>query len=898
MIVGVLWKFWLGLLAGVSWMASAEEALELEYSLAREGYVQEPQLQGPDQVCINGGFVYAQYAAGGDPTTDRYIWSITDANGFEIYYQSGGASAESIEFAYTSTGTYLVSLRVIRGDNQNFYSATIPVNVERGPGFVLAPDYVLCGNETVQMQAIDFNDPNFGRYTFEWFDPAGTVLGTENVFETNQPGRYYVRVSSEACEAVGSTYAGPSIQVNVSASTRSACLGQTVSYRPDTPFLADWAYQKSGSSERVSLGSSFELDLDTEDDLDGLGTYTIFFNVDDPERPGCSVERTFDLEVSDAAQITVNKLQDSDGCEAADGAFEFTAQSPLTNVSVSGVANGNIGNLGEGASRRFEGLSPGLYTISGRRGSCTVSRTVRIENLNLSEGISFEVSATPQTCSATGTSNGSIILDFGGESQSGQYRVVRSNGNVYSGNYSNETSVTVSVPSGRYEVEVSDGDNCSSTSTEVYEVPGERQVNFSIPSDLRACQFYELTPESSQDLVYTLTKPDGSTVAGESGDQFRLDASGEYRLLGVAADPDSPLCPRTRTFEVTINEPLDYELDVRQIDCFGNQIFTAVLNGVSINNVVIRWMREENRQIVGRDREFFPPQTGNYILEVQPRASSRCEVEPIYFEVQIPESQTEVTLEGEPLCEEDPFTTLSLETDMELVRRIEWFKLDENGGEREWLFDFDDETSIEVADEGVYEVVVRNEINCRLGSDTFEVRRLSIEAPQVNGHYDICSEEGVFPRVNPGEYDYYEWRLDGELISEDPQLRLSQDGRYELRVGLEEGCEQVVEFEAVEQCHIYIRVPNALIPGHPEKDFKLYADPEVDEVEVFIYQRTGELIYTCQSANNGSMGPLCSWDGVLHGKPLPPGTYPLVVKFSSGSLGVEKVLRQSLFVVN
>ncbi len=896
-MVGVLWKVWLGLLAGITWMVPGEEVMDQGISSSLEENMQEPQIQGPNQVCINGSFVYAAYSAGGDPATDRYIWSITDANGFEIYYQSGGANVETIEFAYTSTGSYTISLRVIRGDDQNFFSATLPVNVERGPGFVLAPDYVLCADETVQMQAIDTNDPNYGTYSFEWFNPSGTVLGTGNVFETNQPGRYYVKVSSAACEAVGSTYAGPSIQVNVTASTRNACLGQTVSYRPDTPYLADWAYQRNGTAERVSLGRSFELELNTENDLEGLGNYTIFFNVEDPERPGCSVERSFDLEVSDAAQLTVNKLQDSDGCEASDGAFEFTALSPLTNVTVSGVANGNIGNLNEGASRSFEGLSPGLYTISARRGNCSISRTVSIENLNLTEGISFEVSATPQTCSPTGTRNGSIILDFGGIAQSGQYRVIRSNGNVYSGDFSDETRVTVSVPSGRYEVEVSDGDNCSSTSTEVHDVPGERQVNFSIPTDLRACQFYELMPESSQDLTYTLTKPDGSTVEGESGDQFRLDASGEYRLLAVAADPDSPLCPRTRTFEVTINEPLDYELDVRKIDCFGNQIFSAVLNGVSIDNVTIRWMRED-RQIVGREREFFPPQTGNYILEVQPRASSRCEVEPIYFEVKIPLSETDVRLEGEPLCENDPFTTLRMEADMDLVQRVEWFKLDESGGDKEWLFEFDDETSIDVAEEGLYEVVVRNEINCNLGSDTFEVRRLILETPELKEQYDICSEEGVFPRVNPGEFAYYEWWLEGELISENAELQLTQSGRYELRIGEEEGCEQVLEFEAVEHCHIYIRVPNALIPGHPEKNFKLFAHAEVDEVEVFIYQRTGELIYTCQSGNNGVMSPLCEWDGVLHGDPLPSGTYPLVVKFSSASLGVEKVIRQSLFVVN
>ncbi|EON78908.1 hypothetical protein ADIS_0501 [Lunatimonas lonarensis] len=854
---------------------------------------QDPELIGPTTACLTSSVVFGTFFGAGDPSVDRYVWTITDAAGEELYYQTGGSDAQEIEFPFTSAGTYTVSLQVIRNGNQNFFRASQQVVVERGPRFVMPPDIVFCGNDPVQITAIDPNDPTIGNFSFEWYRVAGQVLGTENTFTATQPGRHYVRVISAACEVVASTFVGPAIEVEVRASANRVCEGQHVTYTPDTPVLARWAYQRQGSNELRSLGSSFALDLHTSE-LDGVGQYTVFFYVDDPDRPGCALERRINLEVvAGAGEFTLAKLQDADGCELPTGAFEIRTQDGFDAITVSDGA-GNFANLAAGSVRTVNGLVPGIYTVTGRSGTCTVSRTIRIENENPNEAIPFTVEAIDQSCSETGVRVGALRIDFGGVSQSGSYRVVRSNGAVVAGTFDNETEVAVNVPPGSYEVEIRDAANCAQPGSVMYEVEGNRQVNFSVPASLQVCESFELFPSSTEELTYTVVRPDGSSVAGSSGVGFVVDQTGTYQFTAISTDPN--LCPRTREVEVVVNEPVRFEPVFQQIDCSGRQMYTTELFGRDPNSVIIRWY-SENGTIVGRNPQFFPPLTGNYLLEVQPRASSACEVSPIPFEVVVPLRSTEVEIQGSPFCNEDAFTTLTLDVgNPEAVRAIEWFQRNEEG-EWVWLLEFNDQQSIDVVDEGEYQVVVRNQIGCRLGTATLEVGRTEVEPLGLEDSYEICSEEGIFPTLQAAGYAEVVWFLDGQPISDQPSYRVMSPGNYEVRVVSEEGCEMVSAFEVLEGCALMIRMPDAMVVGDPQRDFRIYAHPDIDEVEVFIYQRTGELIFHATSRVGSGTEPVCSWDGQMNGRPITVGTYPVVVRYRSGRLGLDEVMRRFLVVV-
>lgn len=618
----------------------------------------EPLLEGPAGVCLNGGFAYGDFSAGGDPTTDRYIWSITDATGFEVFYTSGSAGAREISFPFTSTGLFTVSLRVIRGSNQNYYQQSQTVTVERGPAFVLPPDVVFCGSEPVTLQALEPVDANSGRYTIEWLNPSNIVIGTGNTYIATEPGRYYAKVSSLACEAVATTFVGPSISVNVVPSTSVACLGSTVNYRPDAPYLASWFYQKNGSPEKTFIENAYELALDT-DALEGVGAYTVYFSIEDPERPGCSVEYSFDLEVRDAPDFTVTKVSDAESCESPTGVFEIQANTTLNSVRIEGGEEVVFNQIAAGEKRTVTGLDPKTYTITAITGTCEVSRSISIENENPEDGIDFEVTSVPSTCSDSGLESGFLFLDFLGSSVSGTYRIVGANGRVFQGDFQNETQVDVEVPTGSYTVSVSDESACSSTKSQAYTMTGAGQVSFSVPTTLNVCQRYSLVPDTNQALIFQMLAPDGSEVAEEDGG-FSIDQTGTYRLTGRPEDAASGFCPRTRLIEVNVNEPLEYDVNQRIINCFGNQIFGVELFGKSPSEVIIRWMTED-RTILARELEFFPPSTGNFLLEVQPRASSACPVAPIAFEVTIPDNNATASIEGTPICGEAGLSLLKAE---------------------------------------------------------------------------------------------------------------------------------------------------------------------------------------------------------------------------------------------
>src|SRR5690606_15420238 len=137
--------------------------------------------------------------------------------------------------------------------------------------------------------------------------------------------------------------------------------------------------------------------------------------------------------------------------------------------------------------------------------------------------------------------------------------------------------------------------------------------------------------------------------------------------------------------------------------------------------VIIRW-RTEAGVIVGRGLEFYPPSTGNFTLDVQPRASSSCPVNPIPFVVEIPQLTYPVEISASSFCGEEPFSTLSVEGDFGAGRQFQWFYTDSIGNVTE-LLELQGQEEIDVTDEGIYEVVVRRseEPMCEVGRASYEL---------------------------------------------------------------------------------------------------------------------------------------------------------------------------------
>lgn len=858
----------------------------------------EPLLEGASGICLSAasGFAYAEYTAGGDPT-DVFNWSIRDAAGFEVY-SSSGQDINKITFAFSVVGNYKVSLQVYRGDNQNYYQETMDVIVQTGPVFNMPPDVVLCGNDAVTITAVSEDpqyNPNFSQFSFIWTNQDGAVVSTQNQVTLTEEGRYFVEVTTPACTVGATTFAGPSIEVEITPSTAVACMGQTVTYIPDIPISASWSYQKSGQSNRTSLGNFFSLNLNTNN-LEGLGDYTIFFNAEDENNPGCSVEKSFPLQVNEGAAFTLSKISDADKCDATDGSFKITAVSGLDELTVQDVSGASFQQLSANEERIISGLLPKTYIVTGKLQGCSVSKLISIDNLNFDKPIEFSVALAEEgACSSSGLDRGAISLNF--LDGPGSYSIYSSNGSEITGTFKANDILTEELPGGTYSVQVRDANNCTSPEVKTITVPTPRQVSFSVPTTLTACEFFEFSPESDQNLSYVFTAPDGSTQTGTSTTIFSMNKSGKYSMLATDNDASSGLCPRRREMDVTVNEQLKFNYSQRYIDCYGNQIFKAELGALKGSDVIIRW-RTSDGVIVGRALEFYPPSTGNFTLDVQPRGSSSCSTTPIPFEVLVPDFAIEVEISTSSFCGDDAFTTLAAEGDFGIERQFQWFFTDSVGNSTE-LLRFQNQKEIDVTEEGTYEVIVRRleEPMCELGRSSYEVVKVEGITLDLQDEYEICTDENLAPTINPGIFQTYSWSIDSVEVNNLATFRPSAPGQYELSVTDSLGCEASASFIVIEGCVTLARFPNALMPSNPQKDFRIYLDPLIGQVEVVIYNRSGELIFHCQSSVTDHSLPYCIWDGTINGKLAPIGTYSTIIRLSSEENKIQEELKRTLLVI-
>src|SRR5690606_15220962 len=407
------------------------------------------------------------------------------------------------------------------------FQESLDVVVQTGPVFNLPPDVVLCGDDVVNITAVSTDpalNPNFSEFSFEWRNQNGDIISTQNEAPISEEGRYFVKITTPACTVEATTFAGPSIEVEVTPSTTVACLGQTVTYTPDIPISASWSYQKAGQSQRTPLGQLFNLNLDT-DNLEGLGDYTIYFNAEDQNNPGCSVEQSFPLTINEGASFTLAKISNADECDATDGSFRITTVSNLDELQVNGVAGATYTELGPNQEIVITDLTPRMYVVTGKLNGCTVSRTINIANENFDAPIPFTVTVAEEgACSSSGLERGAISLHF--EDGPGSYSIYSSNGSEVTGTFEANQTVVEELPGGTYQIQVKDANNCTSPEVKTITVPTPRQVAFSVPSTVTACILYEFSPESDQDLSYEITAPDGSKQTGDSQSTFTLEESG------------------------------------------------------------------------------------------------------------------------------------------------------------------------------------------------------------------------------------------------------------------------------------------------------------------------------------------------------------------------------------
>ncbi|WP_255502152.1 gliding motility-associated C-terminal domain-containing protein [Algoriphagus sp. AK58] len=860
--------------------------------------IPEPSLSIPTRLCLDPVLgAGALLEGGGEPDIDSYFWTITHEDGTVIRnaYGGPGDQFQSLEEIFNRPGKYTVELRVDRCDEIGYFTAEGEIEVVAPPALTLASDATLCAGNPVTLTAIDGYDPTDGLYDFRWTNAAGQLIGDENSnsITVDEESIYRVQVSYrlpaglsadeallfENCPSTAEIFVGPAFEFDLTQTAQEVCYEETsVTFAPDTPITGEWFYELNASGTRVALGEFFELELFVNN-LPGPGQYEIIFVAEDPILPGCTIEKKLNLLVNELPLFVPNPTNPATDCATADGAFEINVQAPASVIRVTELGL-TFNNASAGDVIPVTGVLPGLYTIEAENATgCFYSASVTVENLNPPAQFAFTVSTTDEVCSTTGVNPGAIQITFtSGTSQSGTYTIVRQgDGQVFTGPLPALPSFSVAVPYGDYLIEIKDPSGCSIPDNTVYTIAQKFEVVFSVPSNVTACEEFSFSPTGPNPLNYTLTNSAGVVVNPGSNGIFTITQSGTYTMRGE--DPNTVDCPKEIQMNVTISEPIDFEVSPPIVNCQTGVQFEAILNNALPEDVVFLW-RDELGVIVGRRQTFVPSRDGTYSLEVQPAAGGLCPTQKISFEAKTLSDPVSVSLEVVPFCVDQSSTTINVVTDLTKVAEIEWFFV--VNGTRNRLPQFDNLPSIEVSQEGTYEALIRSEFGCELGRANGLVVQSTIIPPVVpTQEVTICAVEGNTLSINPGDYDNYSWILDGEEVSQDAIFTPTKPGNYELRVSDNLGCEYIATFTVVEDCRLRVSYPNGVVLGDPNRNFILYANEYIDEVEVFIFNRWGELIFYCEHQNLEPRQPFCPWDGIVNGKFVPNGTYAVVVRFTS-----------------
>lgn len=873
--------------------------------------IPEPSLSAPPRICLDpNNPTGALLEGGGEPDIDSYFWTITKDDGTVILSEFGGPGDEfqTLDQVFDEPGIYIVDLRVDRCATVGYSILRTEIIVEAPPTLTLPDAATLCAGTPVTLTAIDGYDIAEGLYDFEWTNAAGQVFGDENsnTITVSEESIYTVTVTYrlpdglsdeeaalyDTCPAIAEIFVGPAFEFDLTQTADEVCYEETtVTFAPDTPITGDWFYELDGDTTRVPLGNFFELELFITD-LPGPGLYEIIFVTQDPILDGCTIEKRLPLLVNELPILVATQTTPATDCATPDGSFEIVMQGNASTVTIQETGT-VFTNVTAGNVIPVLNVLPGVYTIEAENNTgCFYIATVTVENSNPPAGFDYTVISTDEICGPNGVTDGSLTITFT-SAQSGSYLITRQgDGQTFEGNFTNSNQVIVNVPFGEYSVEVTDPTNCAIPDPNNYTVAQKFEVIFSVPSTLTACDNFTFRPASPQQLVFTLTNAIGTVIASDANGDFTISQSGTYQVRGE--DPAGIDCPREETITATITQPILFDLPPPIVDCQVGVRYEVNLFNADPADVVFLW-RDENRIIVGRSQTFFPRASSTYSVEVQPRAGGLCPTNEFFFEAEILVANLEVELDIVPFCTDLTSTTITVVADMMNVQDIEWYNV--QGGTRTRIPAFDGLPIIEVDQEGTYEVLLRSAAGCDIGRARGIVAKSIIVPPTLPQSITICDIEGVNQALDPGVYDNYSWKLNGLEVSNAAIFTPTLPGVYELTVSDNLGCFYVNSFEVIEDCSLKIAFPNGVVLNDPNRNFILFANEYIDDVEVFIFNRWGELIFYCQHDNVEPRQPFCPWDGQVDGNFVPNGTYAVVVKFTSQDQNKTESITKAITII-
>lgn len=629
------------------------------FSVNSGGNIPEPSLNGPERLCLSAdGGAAGLFEGGGEPDIDTYNWTIYDDQGEVVdQFLNGGEDFQDLEYQFDTVGVFTVELEVDRCGQPWEEVFRMDVEVLDSPEIDLPSEISLCEETVLQLTAVDPEDPRIEEYIFEWVNAAGEVVGDENVLEVTEESIYAVTVAYrlpdgedpelfETCPVSQSVFVGPPFEFEIDQSDETVCFGETITFTPNSPVFGEWSIQAAGTSERRVLSDTLEMELqlDTET-LDGPGEYELFFLTADPLNENCPIERSVVINLGPPGEFEVTAVSPSQSCEIGDGTMEIRAITPLDSLII--AETGDIfTDLLSDETIGLDGLAPGSYTLRGYNNGCPSSQVAIIENASPPEDVVFTVEVLSETCSGEAILPGSIIINFQNGPASGTYRIIGlDTGEEFSDTFTNQSTVSVDFPQGRYLVEVTDIGGCAVPDPEEYEIQGvgEIEVELSSPNLCGGVEFTEITATGGLEVIdriewYQVLEGTSTLIPGASDSIIVVNTPGTYEIVLYAGED---CIVGTEEIEIISSENMPPQFQERYVICAPTDNLTQLNAG---NWIVNEWFFEG--ELVSSENTFTPIEEGDYELVVEDasgcvftanfRVEEECDIDVIFPDAIVP----------------------------------------------------------------------------------------------------------------------------------------------------------------------------------------------------------------------------------------------------------------------
>ncbi len=808
---------------------------------------QTPPIQQPSinvtQGCAGQPTTFS--AVGRDPNNliENYLW---------IFGDGSSAAVQDTTHVYANPGTYNVQLVLSnRCDVDTTLTQTITINnIPESP--TVPTDTALC-DQSIILTAWPVDNPDFSYY---W-----STGETTREITVNNPAIIEVAIINTLTGCSSDT-----LQVFLADARPAIDLGPDRSICQNDPAIILDAqvvratYEWSIDGVLSGTNRTFAIDTTTA----GIFEYT----VEVTNSFGCIGRDTLIVTIQEAPDISVVS-NTTTGCGNDDGSIDITFNvAGSYSYQVSGPSTAGPFNFdGPGTVSIPTGappgnLPPGNYnlTVTNLVTGCTHFEVVPVEDPG---SFNMAVSNTGGNC------DGTVELTISGTTPtlpaSYDYEVQNQNGVVVaSGTDSVDPLVIAGLNTGTFTIQITDNAPPGCVETEQITITPDLEPNFTFDAIQEICGTsgnVTVTDGGTAGTTYAWSTTDGNITGAATGTSITVDQAGTYTVTASAAG----FCDRVEDIQVNFNTDPTVDVVINGDACEGQVTLVANVTGGS-GTYIFNWNDG------GGAMQNTVSTSGTYNVTVTDQFTG-CEVTSADTNVEIqPEFIVVMTLE--PDCDNGNVRAIATTNYFNPSVTYQW--TDGNGTVLPIV-----DSILTVSASGRYTVVATNESGLCTATDALDIAVVPINPEDLllPNRTGFCSGDAANPTVDldPGIFNTYEWRLlpDDAIISTNQVLNVGVAGTYEVTLYNGFTCTTDV-VEVVEDCRPTIVAPNAFSPnGNGINDqFFVYPNDYVDQFEILIYTRWGELVFTANTQD-------FQWDGVYKGKLLPPGTYAFIMKFSS-----------------